>query len=86
MVDHPPLHFGGATHRVDNAREFLEHAVARVLSDPAPVLFDLRIGQLPEMRFEAFVRRRALAGTTASITCLLYGMSECSGSDLLEGR
>ena len=55
-VDHPALHLGGAAHRVDDAGEFRQHAVAGVLDDAAPVLLDLRIDQLPEMRLEALVR------------------------------
>src|SRR5262249_34316302 len=55
-VEHPTLHLDGAADRVDDAREFHEHAVAGILDD-APVIFlDLRIDQLPEMRLEAVVR------------------------------
>ena len=36
--------------------KFRQQAVAGVLDDPAPVLLDLRIDQLPEMRLEPFVR------------------------------
>ncbi len=55
-VDHTALDPGGAAYRVDDAREFRQQAVAGVLDDVAPVLLDLRIDQLPEMRLEAFVR------------------------------
>ena len=54
-IDHPPLHLGGTAHRINDAREFREQTVAGVLDDAAPVLKDLRIYQLPEMRPEAFV-------------------------------
>ena len=55
-VEHAALHFGGAAHRVDHAGEFRQHAVAGVLDDAAPVLLDLRIDQLTEMRLQALVR------------------------------
>jgi hypothetical protein len=55
-VDHSALHLGSAAHRVDDTGEFREQAVAGVLDDVAPVLLDLRIDQLPEVRLEAFVR------------------------------
>src|SRR5271154_2296631 len=42
-VEHPALYLGGATHRVDDAGEFREHAVAGVFDDVASVLLDLRI-------------------------------------------
>ena len=45
-----------AAQRVYHARKFRQQAVAGVLYDAAPVLLDLRIDQLPEMRLEAFVR------------------------------
>ena len=50
------LHFGGAAHRVDDARKFREQPVAGVLDGAALVLLDLRIDQLTEMRFEPLVR------------------------------
>ena len=55
-LDHPPLDLDRAPNGVDHARELRQEAVAGVLYDPAPVLLDLRIDQLPEMRFQAFVR------------------------------
>ena len=55
-VDHPALNLGGAAHRVDDAGEFRQHAVAGGLDDPAVMLGDLRIDQLAEMRLEPFVR------------------------------
>jgi hypothetical protein len=55
-VDHPALHFGGAAHRVNDAPEFREQAVAGILDDAAPVLRDLWIDQLTEMRLQALVR------------------------------
>src|SRR5262252_225623 len=56
-VGHCPLHFDGATRRVNRARELRQEAVAGVLYDPAPVLPNLRIDQLPEMGLEPFAGR-----------------------------
>jgi DNA-binding transcriptional LysR family regulator len=53
---HPPLHLRGAPDGVDDAGELGKEAVAGVLYNPAPVLGDLRIDQLPEVPFEPFVR------------------------------
>ena len=39
-----------AAHGVHNTRKFRQHTVASVLYGPAPMLLDLRINQLPEMR------------------------------------
>jgi len=55
-LGHPPLHLDSAPNRVDHARELDQHPVAGVLYDPAPVLRDFRIDQLPEMSLQAFVR------------------------------
>src|SRR5215216_2204682 len=42
-LNHATLNIDRATHRVDDADKFHQHAVARSLDDPAPVLSDLRI-------------------------------------------
>ena len=55
-VGHPALHLAGAAHRVDDAGEFHQHAVAGGLDDSAVMLADLRIDQFAQMRLEAFVR------------------------------
>src|SRR5215831_12454756 len=55
-IDHSALDFDRTAHRVDDAREFREHAVAGGLDDAATVLADLRIDQLSAMRFQAFER------------------------------
>ena len=52
-VDHRPLHFDRAARRIDNAREFHEHAVAGGLDDAPAVLADLGIDELTAMRLEA---------------------------------
>jgi hypothetical protein len=54
-LGHPPLHLDGAAYCIHHARKLHEHPVAGVLYDPAPVLFDRRLNELPEMDFEAFV-------------------------------
>jgi hypothetical protein len=46
----------GAAHRVDDAGEFRQYAVAGGLDDAAVMLADLRIDELDEMSFDAFVR------------------------------
>jgi hypothetical protein len=55
-VDHHPLPFGGAAHRVDDAGEFREQAVPVAFHGTAMVFRDLRINEFAEMRSEAFVR------------------------------
>ena len=55
-VDHRALQLDGAAHRVDDAREFHQHAVAGGLDDAAAVLPDLRVDELAAMRLEPFER------------------------------
>src|SRR6266700_3930639 len=55
-VDHPALHLGGAAHRIYDAREFHQQAVAGSLDDAALMLLDLGIDELPAMRLETLVR------------------------------
>jgi hypothetical protein len=73
---HPALDLHGAAHGIHHTRKFRQEAVALVLYDPAPVLGDLRINQLPEMRFQPLVipaRRLPSAGprdkTLAALGC-----------------
>ena len=66
-VEHPALHLGGAAYRVDDARKFREQTVAGRLDDPAPVLGDLRIDQLPAVRLEAFERALLVGAHQARI-------------------
>src|SRR5438270_13272470 len=49
-VGHRALNFGGAAHRVDHAGEFRQHPVTGGLDDPTPMLADLRIDHLAQMR------------------------------------
>jgi len=55
-VGHRALNFTRTAHRVDDAGEFRQHAVAGGLDDPAMMLADLRIEQLDKMRLEPLVR------------------------------
>jgi hypothetical protein len=55
-VHHRPLDLDGAAHRIHDAREFHEQAVAGRLHDAAVVLLDFRIDELAAMRLEAFER------------------------------
>jgi hypothetical protein len=50
---HPPLDFGSAQHRVGDAVELEQHAVAGGLDDAAAVFGDGRIDELDPMGFEA---------------------------------
>src|SRR5262249_40916264 len=55
-VGHPALDVDSAPHGIQNTRKFRQEAVAGIFYDAAPMLRDLRIDQLPEMRFEPLVR------------------------------
>jgi hypothetical protein len=55
-VGHRPLHLDRAAHRINDTREFHQHAITGGLDDAAAVLGDLRIEQLMAQRFEAFER------------------------------
>jgi hypothetical protein len=55
-VDHPALDLQSASHGVHHTGKFGQQPVAGVLYGTAPVFPDLRLDQLPEMRFQAFVR------------------------------
>ena len=58
---HLALDIGGAGHRVHDARELHQHAVAGQLDDAAPMLGDLRVDQLAAVRLEGR-ERGALVG------------------------
>jgi hypothetical protein len=55
-IDHRPLQFGGTAYRVDDAREFRQHAVAGRFDDAARMLFDLRFDELAAMRLKPRMR------------------------------
>ncbi len=55
-LGHRLLHLDRAAHRVDDAGELDQHAVAGGLDDAAAVLGDLRIEELAAQRLEAFER------------------------------
>ena len=52
-LEHRPLDLDGATHRIDDAREFDQHAVAGGLDDAAVMLADFRVDKLAAMRLQA---------------------------------
>ena len=62
-VGHRALDFGGAAHRIDDAGEFRQHAVADGLDDAAVMLADLRIDQL----LRCALRRSWVPSSSASI-------------------
>ena len=55
---HPALDLGSAQHRIDDAVEFDQHAVARGLDDAAAILGDGRIDQLDPMGLQTGERPR----------------------------
>ncbi len=55
-IDHGALDLDGAAHRVHHAGKFRQQPVAGIFNGAAPMLLDLRIDELPEMRLEARVR------------------------------
>ena len=55
-VDHPALDLHSGAHSIDHTRKFRQHSIAGILNDPAPMLLDLRIDQVPKVRPEPFVR------------------------------
>jgi hypothetical protein len=55
-IRHAALNLDGAPHGLKDAREFGQQAVARILYGTSLVLPDLRIDELPKMRFEPLMR------------------------------
>jgi hypothetical protein len=76
-VEHPALHLGGAADRVDDAREFHQHAVAGIFDDAPVILLDLRIDQLLEMRLKAFIRAFFVSAHQARIAGHIGGENCC---------
>jgi hypothetical protein len=62
-----------AAHRTASTTLANSASVAGVLDDAAPVLPDLRIDQLPEMRLEAFVRTFLVRAHEARIARYIGG-------------
>jgi hypothetical protein len=72
-IDHRPLYFGGAAHRVDDAREFHQHPVASRLDYTAGMRADLRVDQLAAMRLQALVRAFLIRTHQARVACHIGG-------------
>ena len=49
-LGHAALDVGSTVHRINNARELHQHAVAGGLHDPSPMFVDFRIDEIPPMR------------------------------------
>ena len=62
------LNFDRTAHRVDDAGEFRQHAVAGGLDDAAVMLADLRVDEPAQMRLEALVRAFLVRAHQARIT------------------
>ena len=60
-IDHRALDLDRASHRIDDARELSQEAVAGVLHCTAPVLGDLRLDQRLEMCLQPLVRTFLIA-------------------------
>jgi len=59
---------GSTAHRIHRARKFCQQSVAGVLHNPAVVLLDLRIDQIPEMCFMALVRAFLVGAHQPAVT------------------
>jgi hypothetical protein len=68
-------------HSVNHAGELGQKAVASPLDCPAPVLGNLRLNQLPELRFQPLVRSLLVCSHQARIACHIGGQdrSEAPG-------
>jgi hypothetical protein len=72
-LSHFPLDLCPAADGIRHARKFRQKAVAGVLNDPAPVLLDLRIDQLPKMGFEPLVRPLLIRSHQTRVPCHIGG-------------
>jgi len=66
---------------VNDTRKFRQQAVTGVLNSSAPVLLDLRINELREMRFEAFVRSFLIRTHQARIAGHISGKDRSETAD-----
>ena len=55
-IYHRTLDLNSAAHGIHDARKFRQHAVAGILDDTAPVIGDLWVDKLRQMRLEPLVR------------------------------
>jgi len=67
------LHLDGTAHRVDNAREFYQQAVAGGLDDAAAMNVDFWVYQLLGMSLETLVRALLVSSHQTRIACHISG-------------
>ena len=77
---HPALNLGGAGHRVDDAVELDQHAVAGRLDDAAAVLGDGGIDELEAMGLEARERPRLVDLHQPAVADHVGGEHRCESS------
>jgi hypothetical protein len=65
---------------IDHARKLCQQAVAGVLNDPAPMLVDLRIDQLPKVGLEPLVGALLIGRLTAILAADVAGYSRLMGA------
>jgi hypothetical protein len=80
-LGHSPLHFNRTPDGVDNARELRKEAVAGVLYDPAAVLPDFGVNQLPEMGLQPLVGPLLIGSHQARISCHVGGEDRGEAAD-----
>jgi hypothetical protein len=68
LLGHPPLHLDRTPDGINRTLELGQKAVAGILDYPTPVLCDLGLDQLPEVRLEPFVRPLLIHPHQARIT------------------
>jgi len=78
---HPSLDLHSAAHAVHNTGTFCQQAVAGILDDTAPMLPNLRIDQLAEVRLEAFVRPLLIRAHQARVPRHIGGEDRGEASD-----
>jgi hypothetical protein len=74
---HPPLDLDSAQHRIDDAVELDQHAIAGGLDDAAAVLRDSRIDELDPMGLETRERPRLVSLHQATVADHVSGDDSC---------
>ena len=77
---HPALNLGGAQHRIDDAVEFDQHAVAGGLDDAAAILGDGRIDQFDPMGLQTRKRTRLVSLHEPTVADHVSGEDRCEPS------